>query len=173
MMNYLSRLFLIISFIVLGCMCGLYYHYSITKTNSVVSVSSFHDQKQATLFFYDKKGCHEDTISFFGSEVVAQDCFYLISQWLMHAWHKRFIDVPIKCESVIIDPEGTTIFVSFDYSFLNKEWPIFVKINVINSVLKTLHTYHQSLQYVYFLVRHEPFVDPHIDSICPFASTGY
>lgn len=126
-----------------------------------------------TLFFYNtQKSTQNEKISLFSS-TLAQDCFQLINQWLLRAWQRRVITAPIKCQSVILDPVMTTVFVSFDFPLFDDTVPLYIKITLINNLLKTIGQVSSAFQYVYFLVRHEPIIDKYVDWVKPFAISGY
>lgn len=131
------------------------------------------DKIEYTLFFYStQKSTQNEKISLF-SATLAQDCFQLINQWLLRAWQRRVITVPIKCQSVILDPVMTTVFVSFDFPLFDDTVPLNIKITIINSLLKTIGQVSSAFQYVYFLVRHEPIIDKYVDWVKPFSIAGY
>lgn len=131
------------------------------------------EKREFILFFCNnQKNNQDEQLSLF-SITPAQDCFHLIRQWLLRAWQKRMIAAPVTCQSVILDPAMSTVFVSFDFPLFNDTVPIHAKIQIINSLLKTIGQINRSFQLVYLLVRHEPMIDKHIDWIKPFSITGY
>jgi hypothetical protein len=140
------------------------------KNNRVTSISQLRVQeKKDFLLFFSH---HQEAISLFSS-TLAQDCFHLVTQWLLRAWHRRVISSPVTCQSVIIDSAMSTVFVSFDFPLIDEALPICNKIETINNLLKTIQQVSPSFQSVYLLVRHEPMIDKHIDSIRPLAISGY
>jgi hypothetical protein len=151
-----------------------YCNYGLHKNNSFEPAPLHNRTKKEFTLFFCKNNQKNDSekLSLF-SESLAQDCFHLISQWLLRAWQRRIISSPIICQSVILDPLGTTVFVSFDFPLFNDSYPICTKIQIINGLLKTIQQVSASFQLVYLLVRHEPMIDKHIDWIRPFAISGY
>lgn len=131
------------------------------------------EKVEYTLFFYNyQKGVQVEKIFLF-SVTPSQDCFKLVSQWLLQAWQRRIITAPIKCQSVILDSLMTTVFISFDFPLFDDTAPLYVKITIINNLLKTVQQVSPAFQYVYLLVRHEPIVDKYVDWIKPFSISGY
>jgi hypothetical protein len=167
--------------VLLLLLSGLFYyvymvHYKHTayKNNEFKAVLlNTQEKKEFSLFFCDNQKNNHDEKLFLFSVTPAQDCFHVMSQWLLRAWQKRIISAPITCQSVILDQAMTTVFVSFDFPLFNDTMPIHTKIQIINCLLKTIKQIHPSFQSVYLLVRHEPMIDRNIDWIKPFSISGY
>ena len=119
-------------------------------------------EKTVSLYFMYDNAFKTEQFAFFSTTMI-NDCMVVINQWLRAAWHMRLIELPINCQSTIIDAAGSTVFISFDAPLLHNQWSIEHKMRIIKSLSKTVHEMQGGITHVYYLVRHQPMSDTHID----------
>jgi hypothetical protein len=97
----------------------------------------------------------------------------LVSRWISVLEEENLLGKKISVQSVLVDGQGTTAYISFNRSPLAKEHSTFQKLMMIEGLLKTVRTSEIGLKKVLLLVNHKPLQDPQLDFDRPWVTQGY
>ena len=98
---------------------------------------------------------------------------YLTTSWLHLMLDENFINKFTKVQNVMLDHSGTELFISFDTNFLAKQHSIAQKLDIIESLLKSIRDNIPNINTARILVRHVPMQDTHLDFNRPWPVNGF
>lgn len=107
------------------------------------------------------------------SDDITENITHLVNGWLVALYDEHITKKRVHLESVMVHLQSKKIYLSFDRSPLHKEWPVFAKWHLIESLLKTIRDNVTHIQDVHILVHHQPLIDQHLDFSQPWVLTGY
>lgn len=92
----------------------------------------------------------------------------LINKWLQILDEEDITHVRSTVQTCSLLPNNQELLISFNRSFLPKEWSTYDKLMLIESLFKTLKAAGTSLKHVRFMVQHESMHDDHLDFSRPW-----
>jgi hypothetical protein len=130
--------------------------------------------KKIVLYYWkDEKFKTESTSLLWDTHNPEGNLKLLIKSWLTCLAEEKVVTPALTLESIALSSNDTTAYLSFNQSILSKEWSIFKKWQLIESLFKTLRAADLSITTVVFLVQNEPMQDDHIDFSQPLPTAGY
>ncbi len=130
-------------------------------------------KKSVSLYYWKQDRWNRENVEIVWLASVEDRIKTLINSLLTVLEEENLITKKASVQSVSLNQKATYAYVSFDRSFLNKEHSTNSKLMLIESLLKTLRENDISLNYVQFLVRHEPMNDQHLDLSYPWPLHGF
>ena len=97
----------------------------------------------------------------------------LIAMWLTHLEEEQGLSKMVAVQSVMLDPNMQTAFISFDRSPFKKSQSTYLKLMFLEGLLKTLKDSGIPLKKAQFLVNHTPLQDRHLDFSHAWSINGY
>lgn len=130
-------------------------------------------ERKITLSFWQDEQWHTEAHNLMCPGTTAQTLHAIVAGWITHIHDEGITHKKITLQSALIDTATATAYLSFDRSPLEKEWSTYTKWMLIEGLLKTVREADLSIQSIYFLVRHQPLIDPHLDFSHAWPCTGY
>lgn len=130
------------------------------------------NRKKVTLSFW-----HHDTWNCEDTELIwstdnAHNIKLLLNRLLTLMEEDAVMQKKVSVETVLIS-KNDHAYISFDRNPLSKDAITFEKMMWIEGVLKTLRENNIPISAVWFLTRHQPCADTHIDFSTPWPITGF
>jgi hypothetical protein len=120
-------------------------------------------KKIIRLFYWKDDRFQNEEVSVVWFKNVSENIKHTINNWLAFLYEERILARTVLLESVAVADGGAVAILSFDQSFLSREWSIQKKWRTIESLLKTLSQAKFSIQSIMFLVKYHKMEDDHID----------
>ena len=137
-------------------------------------VQTFKEQKKKiTVFFYKNNTLHHEEETIIATDHKPEQSMMIVNRWLTVLADESIIPLRIKIQSAAYDQSEKKLLLSFEQSFLLNTDPIFKKLMIIETLLKTLRENIPHLQEVYLLVNHQPLQDFHIDMTRAWPINGF
>ncbi len=131
-------------------------------------------KKDVTFFWWKReKMHHEKATVIWRHNKNAENIKQIINTWLGYLKNEKLIDPVVAIESVVLSPAEQEAYLSFNQPFSWKEWSIFKKLMLIESLCKTLKSTGLPIKFITILVNHEPMIDDHIDFTHPWSADGF
>jgi hypothetical protein len=127
-----------------------------------VSLPSEHMHKEINLYYWKHDQLQHETIQALWVKNRQQNIHYVINSLLTFLYEEEIIPQIITAETVILNPSESEAFISFDKKPFKKNDPIITKVHLLEAIGKSIAPLYV-LQKIYFLVKHKPLEDPHID----------
>jgi len=134
--------------------------------NPILSATSFDTADHKTVKLYYKKNSawsHETATLVWHQNNDAHNIKQLINQWIMTVTDEHLIPKNITLESVALATPGTDLYISFDRTLFDKDASIMHKWNVVEGLLKTIHSVNSSIQAITLQVHHKTMPDDHLE----------
>ncbi|MDP3889086.1 MAG: hypothetical protein Q8Q25_00905 [bacterium] len=127
-------------------------------------------KKKVTLTFWHHNQWHTETQEIMWSESKTENLTFLITNWLnvLDEEHKKGI-----LQSALLSASEYDAYLSFDDNPLPQKDATIEKLRWIDGLFKTIRDNNIPLQSVYFLTRHQPMQDPHLDFSNPWPISGF
>ncbi len=103
----------------------------------------------------------------------AENIKLVINNWLSHVKGEKVLESSISIDSVVLSQSEQEAYISFNQTFSWKEWSIFKKWMLIDSLCKTIKSTGLPIKYISILVNHEPMLDEHLDFSHPWSIDGF
>lgn len=129
--------------------------------------------KPLTLWYWDGKQLIKEEKELIYSSNMQDTLADLVARWLSVLEEEHLLTKKVTVQSVLLDTQNTTAYISFDRTPLAKELSTHDKLMTIESLLKTLRDSDFPLKKVQFLANHKPMHDVHLDFERPWAIQGY
>lgn len=175
-----TRFFLIsIAMLGIGMLFYGFYHKLIIIQLPKQSISSQgSDQRNAQhknvrIFYWDGEQLAQEDKELIYSGNMQSTLAELVSRWLSVLEEEKLLSKKVTVQSVLLDIQSTTAYISFDRNPLKKELSTYEKLMIIESLLKTLKESDSKLHKVQFLANHKPIQDVHLDFERPWVIQGY
>lgn len=97
------------------------------------------------------------------SDNLSKTLTYMLTSWLNLLEEEHIIQKKPSIQSIMLDAPQTGLYISFDRSFLPKDFSTYKKLLLIEGLLKTLRANSIPITSCYFLVNHQPMHDQHLD----------
>ncbi len=120
-------------------------------------------KRELKIYFWKDMKFFSENIFVIWKDDNLEDLKFLINSWLSFIYEEQFIDRKSSLETVMLSPKGTTVYLSFDSNIVSTEWSIQKKWNTIEGLLKTIRESFSNVTEIFFLVKHKPMQDEHLD----------
>jgi hypothetical protein len=130
-------------------------------------------RKKIDIFFWKDEKFQKETLSSVWFRNGAENIKHLINNWLVLLYEERVIQKSVRAETVALTDDGTSAIVSFEASFLGREWSTKKKSNTIESLFKTIRAGKSSIQKIIFLVKQHSMEDDQFDFSQPWPCDGF
>ncbi len=97
----------------------------------------------------------------------------LVASWLSFLEEEQALKKKIEVQSVMLDIQKNTAYISFTQNPLEKSQSAYEKLMFFESLLKTLRDSSIPIKKVQFLAQHKPIQDPQFDFARPWTISGY
>ncbi|MBA3954628.1 hypothetical protein H0X48_04905 [Candidatus Dependentiae bacterium] len=124
------------------------------------------------IYWHANKWVTEDK-ELISSDTLSKTLTNVLTSWLNLLEEEHIIQKKAVVQSVMLDATQTEAYISFDRSFLPKEFSTYRKLLLIEGLLKTLRDNSLPITVCYFLVNHQPMHDQHLDFSQGWPSTGF
>ena len=131
-----------------------------------------HRRKTRLWYFNGERFIYEDKELIFSANTQAT-LADLVASWLSLLDEEQLLTKKVAVQSVMLDPQKTTAFISFDQNPFEKWFSTHAKLMFLQGLLKTLKESTIPLKKVQFLVQHAPLKDHHLDCVHPWTIEGY
>ena len=139
------------------------------KKNQVVSQGS----KNIKIFYWKDDFLNlEESRSIWGSDS-DENLRYVVKNWLSALYENRVFSSQVNLDVATITMNSGDAILSFNKSFLGKDWSINNKYKLVDSLLKTIKDSRVKIQKIYFLVKNEFLDDAHLDFSHPWPIDGF
>jgi hypothetical protein len=119
-------------------------------------------KKNVTLYLYTSNMSYNEEIPLLTTSDLTHTIEQLISQWLSYAIQQKAIK-KIRLQHAVLSFNGTELFLSFDACLWDNQASTFERWMIIESILKTVHTYQSSIKKVRFLIDDQILSDRYLD----------
>ncbi len=86
---------------------------------------------------------------------------------------EHVISYPIKMQAITLNENGNLLFLSFEKNPLLEQNSTYLKLKLIEGLLKTIRENGFDIKSVYFLQNHQTLKDPHLDFSQPWPIQGF
>lgn len=142
------------------------------KTQNAVFEHRAHRQHTPLWFWNGEKFISEDKELIISSDT-QKTLKDLVSMWLTHLEEEQGLAKMVAVQSVMLDLNAQTAFISFDRSPFKRAQSTFLKLMFLEGLLKTLKESSIPMKKIQFLVNHAPLQDRHLDFSHPWTLEGY
>jgi hypothetical protein len=129
-------------------------------------------KKNVMLSYWHNDKWQRENVELIWTTDTAKTIEYLLNNWLSLLDEEQVIDKKITIQSVALT-QSNYAYISFDRNPFNKEQTTFEKLQWIEGLLKTIRDNGIKLQGIYFLVQHQPLIDPHLDFSNSWPLSGF
>ncbi len=105
----------------------------------------------------------QESVQLLWSDNQKENLKTLTTAWLLWLEDEHVLTKKIVIESIIFSPSGYEMYVSFNHNPFDNSWSIHKKESFINALLKSYKENRCTASLCYFLVRHQPLQDTHLD----------
>jgi hypothetical protein len=130
-------------------------------------------KKQTRIWYWDGEHLVHDDKKLIFSEDTQVTLTNLVASWLSLLDEEQLLSKKVVLQSVMLDPQNTTAYISFDQSPFKKSDSTYTKLMAIEGLLRTMRESKISLTKVQLLGDHTPLADAHLDFSHPWTLTGY
>ncbi len=169
---------LIISF---GCGLFVYsyqkswiiFRFPFSKEAEITFEHNAEQTKKTTItgYWYTKDRWYQETSTILWSNQ-EHNIAQILNYWFETALQEKVIYNDVHVETVALTNQHEAL-ISLDSSPFNASMSIHEKLMIMESILKTLRMNKIKLQYIRFLLHHEPLYDNHLDLIRAWHINGY
>lgn len=103
----------------------------------------------------------------------AEQAKHVTTAWLGLIDEENILETRVCLQTSLTNPAGTQLYLSFDRPILGQNMATFDKLMIIEGLFKTLRDNQVPIQAVWFLVKHQPMIDAHLDFSHPWPITGF
>jgi len=175
-MKYATLIGITSSALLIGILaCMFNYEYLILQWPQHIPTHYQHKEtkKSVPLHFWNNHAWHCEQQEILWSDNHMRTIQQLLQYWLRLLEDTNIIHKHISIQSVSTAPNQQDLFISFDQNPLMRDWSVFQKWMFIEGILRTIRSNITGIQAVYFLLRHQPLCDTHLDFSHPWPLTGY
>jgi hypothetical protein len=146
---------------------------SIPHSTIMQKAQSTIQTKETSLWIFTQGTFKKETTEIMINSDHAQTIKQLLNNWLNTLEEENIIDKKIIVQSVILSPSGQDAFICFQDNFLNKQTSCYIKLMILESMLKTLKDAKLGLNNVRLLMHHQPMIDPHFNFDISWPISGF
>lgn len=162
---------LFITILLLVFFVGFLFFYHVQKSffigsNKICFTESENNKTERfiNLYYYIDGKCKiEKTAIFYNNKNITENVKTVLESWLKVAYEEKFLNKKIGLQIASLSNDNTELYISFNSNLLSVDWSIYRKLTCIESLLKTLQNFFDSIHKVNFLVLHESMPDDHLD----------
>ncbi len=131
-------------------------------------------KKDVTFFWWkhDKFNQEKETL-IWRRDKNAENIKQVVNKWLSHLKSEKILDAVTAIDSVVLSQSEQEAYLSFNQAFSWKEWSIFKKWMLIESLCKTIKSTGLPIKNFTLLVNHEPMPDEHLDFTHAWSIDGF
>lgn len=130
-------------------------------------------RKKVIFHYFKRNQWQQEATDLIWSADYTQAVKHLVSNWLALAYEEKLVEKLVTVQSVLLSAAEHEAFISFDSNPLPKQQSTFEKWMIIEGILKTVRENYPAVQSVWFLVRHQPLHDPHLDFATAWPLNGF
>ncbi|MGE0009870.1 MAG: hypothetical protein AB7F19_04950 [Candidatus Babeliales bacterium] len=130
-------------------------------------------KQQVSLWYWRQNRWHHEKTELLSSHSVSDNISQLVSALLVLFEEEKLVDKKVTLQSVTLSSDGMTAFISLDRSPMSKQASVYIKLMMIESILKTLRENGIKIQKVQFLTHHQPMQDMHLDFSNSWVISGF
>ena len=131
-------------------------------------------KKEIVLYCWKNEKEHrEKTTLIWRHNKNAENIKQVANYWLDNLKSEKIMSQMVAIESVVLSPTEQDAYFSFNQVFTWKEWSVYEKWMLIESLCKTIKSANISIKYITLLVNHEPMIDDHLQFSCPWPVDGF
>ena len=127
-------------------------------------------RKEVKFFYWKDGGFSFEPANFVLLSGKAENIKHLVNNWLAFLLEERVLPKRVYVESVALCRWQQDAVFSFDTTFLNREWSIFKRWKIIESLFKTVQFAGFNLKTITFLVNNEQMEDDLLDFSLPWST---
>lgn len=142
------------------------------KVEAIVETNQEQAKKTViTGYWYTKDRWYQETSTIVWS-TQEHTIEQLLNYWLETAFQEKVIHNDVHIETVALTHQYEAL-ISLDSNPFHTSMSIYEKLMIMESILKTIRINKIKIQYIRFLIHHEPLYDNHLDLIKPWHINGY
>lgn len=103
----------------------------------------------------------------------AENLKNLVARWLMVNQDEYVVDRGVSVLYATLSSFNDEAFLTFTHSFLSKEFSLFQKLHIVESLLKTVRESMTCVRSVVFIVVEKPMPDDHLDFTSSWPIDGF
>ena len=130
-------------------------------------------RRQTRLWYYNGERYVKDDKELIYSANTQNTLTDLVASWLSFVEEEQGLLKKVSVQSVLLDIQKQTAFISFDRNPFEKEQSVYEKLMFIESLLKTLKDSSIEIKKVQFLAQHKPIDDEQLDFSRAWTVNGY
>ena len=120
-------------------------------------------RKSINLYYYKDEKFNTESINTVWFTSKSENLKHIINNWLSFLHDERILNKKVYLESASLSESEQDVFLSFDQVPFLRDWSIFNKLCLIESLLKTINKVNLGVQKIIFLVDHQVMEDDHLD----------
>lgn len=130
------------------------------------------EHRTISLFFFKHNQWLKEDITIIWSSDSSHNVKTISNSWFMLLEDEKMIDKDIQVVSAIISPTKE-LFISLNKEPFNKQDSTYIKLMIVQGLLKTLHENKIPVQSVRFLIHHHPLIDDHLNFSISWPLLGF
>lgn len=130
------------------------------------------EHRTISLFFFKHNQWSKEDITIIWSSDASYNVKTISNNWFMLLEDEKIIDKDIQVVSAIISP-AKELFISLSKEPFNKQDATYIKLMIVQGLLKTLYENKVPVQSVRFLIHHQPLVDDHLNFSISWPLSGF
>lgn len=163
--------------LILGILlCAIQYEWIVIRFYQQVSspdIAARHTRKKVNIYYWHNQQWHKEAQEIIWSTHLEKRLETLVSSWLSLIDAERLIPKKVLVQTAMLAPNKQDAFISLDRSPFAKSWSIQKKLQLIESMLKTVRENNSTIMSIQFLIDHQPMSDPHLDFSRPWPISGF
>lgn len=132
-----------------------------------------YQKKRCQLHYWHHDNWRSEKDDLLWSSDNAANLATLITAWLSLCEVEQIVAKKISIQAVVLTPNSSEAYISFDRNPLNKTWSIKEKIMFFEGLLKTVQETTIPITQIRFLVDHKPCTDLHLDLSFSWPCSGF
>lgn len=126
--------------------------------------------KKKVVIFYPKQGnIRHETRDILWSNNADDNALMLVQTWATLLYEEEIIHKKITVQTAAVSVTQDELIISLDRPFLLKEEAAFKKVELVQTLLSTIHEQLPNIQKVRFLIDHKPLLDVALDFSQPWS----
>lgn len=146
---------------------------SYTRDITALYDASSMSKKKVTLFFWKYEQWCKESTQILWSQETERNLALIIKAWLTLLEDEHLITTPVRLQSVLLSPNKTQAYLSFDRNLLPANCSIYSKWLYIEGLLKTIRENGIGISHIQLLVDQQPMTDYHLEFSNPWPINGF
>ncbi len=119
-------------------------------------------KKVIKVFYYQQKE-KQELVSVFWPQTMQEQLYTMVTGWLILLKKEQIIPRDIFLGTVLVDTQNLTAYLSFSCHFLQAFEPTSQKLDLLESLFKTISQNNELITKIILLVDHHPMQDDFLD----------